>query len=116
MPTVYRTTTSTRFRFHRAADCHRIATSESVEAVDLKDLDRAIPCRTCYPDSPELSSLHRYCYRCNTKSRPMPCPHNGGVLVHTVRTRRKYTLVSEPGEVYTAAKYIWPETLHFYAS
>jgi hypothetical protein len=122
MPTVYRTPTNAgRYRFHKTEDCRQLVKRPrsgrraQIEAIDLAEIDKAIPCRTCYPDSPALRSVHRYCPECNLDSA-RPCPHNGGVLFRMTRTHRRATLLSDSGETYVREQYVWPEKMHLFTS
>lgn len=122
MPTVYRTKTNpARGRFHKTDQCVHLTRKttgvrQEVIAVDLKELSRGIPCRTCYVDAPKIASAHRYCAECNKKTA-RPCPHNGGIPVVVTMTRKSTrTLFSEPGDTYTKHVYVWPEKLHLFAS
>jgi hypothetical protein len=115
MPTVYLASRNLkRVKFHRGLDCNQLRGVEPV-AVDLAELPRPVPCRTCYPDAPRAVSAHRRCFICNPRST-RPCEHNGGVPVRMTRTRRKDSLVAEAGETYTRVDFVWPELARHYRS
>ena len=105
--------------FHKSLDCRQLtkrpATGKFQDAVelDLNDLKRPRPCRTCYPDAPVAKSVHRLCPKCN-HFRVAPCPHNGGVPVLVDWTRRKGSILTQPGENYQQEVYVWPEHVHQY--
>lgn len=109
MPTVYRSETSTRF--HRSRTCKQLK-RPSIKGIIEQDLDdvRGIPCRTCYPDAPKVSSIHRRCSTCGGDTN-VPCAHNGGVLVRQEIPRRQ-TLMAGPGETYVRYAWVWPEHAH----
>lgn len=109
-------TRTTRPRFHKNRECFQLTKSGSVAAeVNLDEIGRAQPCRTCYPDAPRLASAHRWCRECN-KQKIRPCQHNGGVLVPLTRTHRKTTINSDPGDTYIRFDYVWPEQVHLYTN
>jgi|SRR5262245_40113999 len=84
-------------RFHRVPDCRQLrkrpAQGEAHEliTIDLAELG-VRPCRTCYPDAPNLKVRKAYCELCQSKRA---CEHNGGVLI-TDRAGRHM--------------YVWPDT------
>lgn len=92
-------------KVHASQDCAslRRATKPVVET-DLKDVQRPIPCRSCFSGYPEVKVLHRYCEKCN-RGKTYPCSHNGGVpvMVRNPYGRREYS-----------SRYVWPEQAHHY--
>lgn len=70
-------------RFHRSPDCRNLRKRPARGTVNVLlalDLDEVLirPCLTCYPDAPRIKMTKRYCL---IHDSPMPCEHNGGVLV-----------------------------------
>jgi hypothetical protein len=121
MPTVYRSRVRrTGVRFHKTPDCVHLIRKPSrgnrqpVDALDLTEVEKPIPCEVCYPDAPKAVSAHQFCGICNT-TRTRPCAHNGGIKVYLTRYRRKPSLRMNPGEEQSSyIKWVWPEHAHLY--
>lgn len=109
-PTVYmREGLSPRNRFHRIPDCDRLRGPS--QAVDLNDVVKPSPCRTCYRDAPRVKVVRRYCPDCDTS---YPCPHNGGVQVLLTGVTTYTSALRDPGDTYTRRAYVWPDRAHHY--
>ena len=120
MPAVYVTPSNPyRRRFHASPECVQLTKApatgrpQEILKIEVDELAVALPCRTCYPDAPVATSAHRYCRVCDS-GKVRPCAHNGGVLVHMTRTHRKGSLYRDPGEVFTQARWVWPERANKY--
>lgn len=102
-------TTPTGSKFHRSTDCHQVKSHSEVTEATMDMVGNREPCRSCYHDAPVTESVHAYCAEHNSFRA---CAHNGGVLIPMVRTHRKHTINSDPGDTYVRYDYVWPEHLH----
>jgi hypothetical protein len=73
---------------------------KQIKIRDLTTIRAPKPCKVCWPDAPRLKVRHHQCTECRFR-RPMPCKHNGGVLV---------TL----DENSARSAWVWPENAHHY--
>lgn len=120
MPQVWiRADAGRRARFHRSEDCRQLTKKppegkpRELLEVDLADLTRPVPCRTCYTDLPTIRMVKQYCYVCN-KGSARPCEHNGGVPVFITYETSYRSLLREPGDLITKQVYVWPDRAHHY--
>lgn len=55
-------------------------------------------CGVCWPDKPEkIKTYHEVCEKVCGHTKPVPCPHNGGVKVRVARSTGQLDM------------YVWPE-------
>lgn len=102
-----------RMTFHKKASCYNL--SNGAKELDADELPAyAKPCACCFPDWVKPESLHKRCQICCPQGRIVPCQHNGGVLVSTIKKHLKQTWTSEKGEEYLVRHYVWPEHAHRY--
>lgn len=104
--------------FHATKDCWRVragqhakSSTAPLRSLELKDLEGFSPCRTCYPDTPRVTTFHRFC---SEHGSARPCVHNGGVYVLIPRTWRRGSALNQPGDVTYRKAYVWPENAHWY--
>lgn len=120
MPLVWiREASDKRARFHKTEVCRQLTKKPcrgvrgELREVDLRDLERPIPCRTCYDDLPSLRMVKQYCFECNTGSA-RACEHNGGVPVFISYATYYRSLLREPGDQILKQIYVWPDRAHRY--
>jgi hypothetical protein len=116
------TTGARHSHVHATKDCLGMRTAahrnntELVE-VPLAQVLWATPCKRCWPEAPRLRVWHPICRTCR-QSRPLPCPHNGAVLVNQPR-RGQWTgkfgdSEYDPTSVTYVHRWVWPENAYRY--
>ena len=109
---------------HKAPDCRGIKRGQAhglateVREVPLVDVFHPDPCRWCWPEAPELRVWHPTCQVCG-HVKPIPCPHNGAVLVlqprHGQWTGQWGTSEYDADSVTYQRRWVWPENAHRYS-
>lgn len=112
------TTGSRNSHVHARPDCDGLKRGQSgkpalqVVEADLAEIYHPVLCRWCWPDSPRPRVWHPRCAICR-QSRPLPCPHNGAVLVHQPRRGQWLGRFGDseydPDLVVYVRRWVWPE-------